>query len=187
MIAIYRKRDNIFDKGETEWRVEDDALVRKSADGIETRFPWNDVVAVHVRANPTMAKRWLHQCIIATHHAQLTIDNSHFVAVSDFEDRSASYSPFMRAALERIAAQAPGTRFEIGAAPTWFWLQVLFMGAGLAALAAVLIYIPLPAPLPLAVIVKLGIIAYMFTLLPRWFRGSWPRHGDVKSAAASLP
>jgi hypothetical protein len=187
MIAIYRKRDTLFDKGETEWRVEDDALVRKTPDGTETRYPWAEVVAVRVRANPTMAKSWLHQTTIATTHTRFAIDNSHFVGLSEFEDRSADYSPFVRAALDRIAENAPAARVEIGAAQVSFWLQVLFMSASFVMLALVFFYIPLPAPLPLAVIVKLGVIVYLMTLLPRWLRGSRPRHGDFKCAAEDLP
>lgn len=187
MTAIYRKRGNVFESGETEWRAEDDALVRKDAAGGEARFRWADVVAIRLHRNLTMSKRWLHQCTIATRDARITIDNAHFLRVGDFEDRSAAYSPFVRAALERIATLAPNARVEIGSTPAQFWPQVLFMSAGLAALAAVLIYIPLPASLPVVVAVKLAIVVYMLTLLPRWLRGSWPRHGDLKTAAAELP
>jgi hypothetical protein len=187
MTAIYRKRENLFRSGETEWRAEDDALVRRESDGGETRLNWAEVTALRLRFNPTMAKRWLHEFTVASPRMRMVIDNSHFVAVSEFEDRSADYTPFVRTALSRIEALSPGARIEIGARRFAYWSTIAFAAGAMAMLAAVLFMLPLPAPPPLAIVVKLAIIGYLLSMLPRWLRTNRPRPGDFSSASAELP
>lgn len=187
MTIAYRKRENIFTKGETEWRIEDDALVRRAPDGSERRIAWRDVTALRIRFYPTLAKPWLHQYRVEARHASMTIDNGHFAGLADFEDRSASYSPFVRAALERIRECAPGAQVHVGSRPLAFWASMAFVTLALALLAVVVIALPLPAPLPVAAIAKLAVIVYGIVMMPRWIRRNWPRKGDLASAAKELP
>lgn len=187
MTIVYRKRENIFAKGETEWRVEDDALLRRAPDGAEQRIAWRDVTALRIRFYPTIAKPWLHQFRIDTRAASMTIDNGHFAGLADFEDRSASYSPFVRAALERIRERAPIAQVRVGSRPLAFWASMAFVTLSLVLLAAVMIVLPFPAPLPVAALAKLAIIVYGIVMLPRWIRRNWPRNGDLARAAKELP
>ncbi|HWA88921.1 MAG TPA: hypothetical protein VG889_02725 [Rhizomicrobium sp.] len=183
----YRKRENLFTNGESEYRIDDDALVRRAPDGSEQRIAWRDVKALRVRFFPTMAKPWLHEFRVEAAGATMTIDNGHFAGVADFEDRSASYTPFVRAALARVQAQAPKAQVRIGSRPLAFWATMSFVALAFAMLAAVVIVLPLPAPFPLAAIAKLAVIAYGLYLLPRWVRRNWPRGASFDSAAAELP
>jgi len=187
MTVVYRKRENLFENGECEWRVEDDALVRTAPGGAQTRLNWADVRSLRVRFSPSTAKPWLHQFSIETASGSATIDNCQFAGIAQFEDRSADYAPFVRAALERIAVLAPGAQVHVGSTPFAFWGSLAFMTACFALLIFVLIAIPLPAPLPVTIAVKLGVIVYGLFLLPRWIRRNWPRGGDLQSAARELP
>jgi len=187
MPAVYRKRENLFEKGEREWRVENDALVCRMPDGTERRVPWTEIKALQLRYYPTMAKPWLHQITIQTPRTRVTIDNGHFAGVADFEDRTASYAPFLRATLTQIQAQAPGVRVHFGSQSGPFWAQLAFVSLSLIVLAAVLLLLPLPAPFPVVVIVKLGVILYGLAMLPRWIRKNLPRDGDLKSAFDQIP
>lgn len=187
MTVAYRKRENIFTKGETEWRIEDEALVRRAPDGSEQRIAWRDVTALRIRFYPTIAKPWLHQFRIESRNAGMTIDNGHFAGLADFEDRSASYSPFVRAALDRIRERAPNAQVHVGSRPLAFWASMAFVALGLALLAVVVIALPFPAPLPVAAVAKLGIIVYGIVMMLRWIRRNWPRNGDLASAAKELP
>lgn len=187
MTIVYRKRENIFLNGESEGRVEPDTLQWFRPDGTMQSLRWADVTSVRLRANPTMSKRWLHETVIEAPTARIRVDNSHFAGVSDFEDRSKEYSPFVRAALERVQALAPRARVQLGSSVASFAGLMAFVVVSFIALVAVLLLLPLPAPFPFVVVVKLGLIVYMLTLLPRWIKGNWPRTSDPASAANALP
>ena len=187
MMIVYRKRENLFESGEREWRAEDDALVCRKPDGKEPKLLWRDVALVRLRQYPTAAKPWLHEFHIETPRTQVTLDNCHFLGVGNFEDRSATYTPFVRAALERIRAEAPNVRVRIGATGGGYFGALAVAVLGLLALAGALFLIPLPAPLPLVIIVKLGVIAYAASMMPRWLRANRPREATLEEAGATLP
>lgn len=187
MTVVYRKRENLFAKGETEWRVENDALIRTGADGTQTRLAWRDVASLRLRLYPTSAKPWLHEFHLAAPGTRLVIDNCHFAGVGEFEDRSADYAAFVRAALERIRECAPQARVTLGSDAMSFWAMLAFAATSIALLTAVLILIPLPAPLPIVVIAKLAVFTLALLRLPRWVARNWPRKADLQTAAAALP
>lgn len=187
MTTTYRKRENFFEKSEREWRVEDEALVRRDIDGTESRWAWTDMRAVRLRWFPTYAKPWLHQFRIETAASKATIDNGHFQGIGQFEDRSASYGPFVRAALERIRALSPSAQVHIGSTTLAFWATMIFVALSFAGLAVVLILLPFPAYNPVVLIAKLAIIAYGLMLLPRWVSKNRPRRSDLAHAADDLP
>src|SRR5690606_30610268 len=109
--AIYRRRAGRLSRGEREWRVEPDALVSRGASGRERRIPWADVVSVRVGFNAARGRPWRHLTELQPRHgAKIELDNAHFLAPGAYEDRSASYGPFVRAALARIGAANPNAR-----------------------------------------------------------------------------
>lgn len=186
MTISYCKRENMFEKGESAWRVEDDALVCVKPDGGTLRHVWREVTALRVRFRPTTAKPWLHEFTLETARGSVTVDNGHFAGLGNFEDRSASYTPFVRAAIGRVRTLAPQAQVQIGSPPVRYWTQLGFAAVSLF-FVAVLILIFAPALWPLAVLVKLGVIAYGLLLLPKWIRRNRPRPGDFDTALAELP
>ncbi len=174
---IYRKRRNLFEKDECEWRVEPDALVFRDAHQHEIRLAWRDVKAVRLAYAPTRAKTWRHVFVLTMKSGlQTEIDNAHFAGIGDFEDRSASYAPFVRAALARIKAEAPDAVVRVGSSPLAYLVQAAFVLAAFAGLAAVLLL--LPVSFSGIVIVKLALIAAFLPMLWRWLKYARPRRAS---------
>ncbi|RYF93065.1 MAG: hypothetical protein EON95_10210 [Caulobacteraceae bacterium] len=108
MTTTFSKRDNAFERGEHVWRVEDDCLIWTRPGGDSLTLLWKDVGAVRAAFAPTRWKRWRHIFELTTRKgATLLIDNAHFKTVGDFEDRSASFVPFVLACIDRVVALAP--------------------------------------------------------------------------------
>lgn len=187
MIAIYRKRNSLFQRGDTQWRVEQDAFACRAPDGSETQLRWGDVRWVRLRYNPSLAKPWMHSFLVATQQTRIAVDNAHFAGINDFEDRSAEYSRLVRAALERIAALSPRAQVHLGTTPLAFVAQAAFVAIALIGLAVVLIMLPVGPEVSLQVAVKLLLILAMLPLAWRWFRKNRPRTIDLDHAADDLP
>lgn len=188
--VIYRKRGGAISRGEREWRVEDDALVSIGPSGRERRYPWRDIVAVRLCQDPTRAKpfRYVFE-LQPKHHRKVAIDNAHFISRGQFEERSDSYTPFVRAALARIEAENPKARALMGETPKRYFLLLLAALVGLGALAFVLVAMRTPIdalPSPYAALVKLVIVLSMLPVFWRWVIKALPRGveiGDVPSRA----
>jgi hypothetical protein len=175
MIA-YRKRQNVFEKKEREWRVEPDALVFRDAEGRELREAWRDAVAVRLRYAPSRFKTWLYITEISFKSGRSwTIDNSHFAGFADFEDRTATYTPFVHAVLERLAANAPDIKAYSGTTMISYVAQIGIVAIAFAALAAVFLSIPVfESSDPWWLVAKLAIIAVMIPPFITWVRRNYP-------------
>jgi hypothetical protein len=116
----YRRRASVLED-EREYRVEQDHLVVGSG-GAERRLPWAGVRWLRLTFAPTEQKRGRYVFVLAfASRERIQIDNMHWRGFADFEDRSGSYVPFVRASVERIRALAPGARAFAGA-PWWSYL-----------------------------------------------------------------
>ena len=59
--------------------------------------------------------------------ARATLWSTHFAGVADFEDRAATYTPFVRALVARVAAANPACSFRAGTRPLSYWAGQLFL------------------------------------------------------------
>ncbi len=93
------------------------------------------------------------------HARKIVIDNAHYLGARDFEERSESFTPFVRASIARWAVTHPKGRVLIGETPKryFFLLVAALLGLGLLAYILVAVRTPLDA-LPYANLVKFGII-----------------------------
>lgn len=175
--AIYRRRAGRLSRGEREWRVEPDALVSRGASGRERRIPWADVVSVRVGFNAARGRPWRHLTELQPRHgAKIELDNAHFLAPGAYEDRSASYGPFVRAALARIGAANPNARALMGETPKRYFLLLLAALLGLGGLALALALAPTPLDrYAFAPLVKFALILLMLPVFWRWVLGAMPR------------
>ncbi|MDO9335252.1 MAG: hypothetical protein Q7T61_02525 [Caulobacter sp.] len=188
MTTTFSKRDNAFERGEHVWRVEDDCLIWTRPGGDSLTLLWKDVGAVRAAFAPTRWKRWRHIFELTTRKgATLLVDNAHFKSVGDFEDRSASFVPFVLACIDRVVALAPDARARVGAGPVSYGLQLAFLLGMMALLAFVLI--ALPTPLGWLILVKLALIAILAPVAVLWAVRAWPRAVALSPAAllAGLP
>jgi hypothetical protein len=191
-MVSYSQREHCFEKGEHEWCVLPDVLVRREASGQEMRRPWRDTKTVRLGFRPTRYKPDRHVLEISfADGTRWRIDNCHFAGIADFEDRSATYLPFVSAALARIAEQAPGVAAYCGNPPWSYYIQVSIAAIGLLLCGAVLLALPVLDTWPGIVLVKLVLMAAMLPALFRWARRAYPRSMRIDDvppeALPSLP
>jgi hypothetical protein len=165
----YRRRRGRVSRGEREWRVGDDALVMASPSGGEKRTPWKDVIGVRLYHEQMRNRPWRYAFELHTKQgARIIIDNAHWIAGNDYEDRSATYSSFVRAAIARIATANPKARLLTGETQKRYFFLMLVSLLAIAALACALLLIPTPLDsTPYAAPVKLGAILLLLPVF--WF------------------
>ena len=167
--VIYRRRGSAISRGEREWRVEADALVMRGGSGREKRYRWRDIVSVRLLHDPNRARPWRYVFELQPKHARkIVIDNAHYCGARLFEERSDSYTPFVRAAVSRWAEVHPKGRALIGETPKRYFFLLIGALLGLGALSYILVAVPTPLDaLPYAALVKFGIILLMLPLFWR--------------------
>jgi hypothetical protein len=177
MTVIYRKRQTFFEKDDTEFRVDEDALVLRAPGKPEERFPWRDVDTVRLAFAPTRAKRWRYVFVLYPKRGpKIEIDNTHFVGVANFSDYSETYVPFVRAALDRIRAEAPEAKARIGSESFSYYASLAFFIACYLLLGFVLVTIPSPLDyMPYSGFVKLGIVIFFLPVFFSWVKKARPR------------
>lgn len=174
---IYRRRRSAISRTEREWRVEDDALVTRGGSGRERRYRWSDIVSVRLLHDPVRTRPWRYVFELQPKHARkIVIDNSHYAGERAFEERSETYTPFVRAAVARWAEKHPKGRALIGETPKRYFFLLLGSLLGLGVLSYILVAVPTPLDaLPYAIGVKLGIILLMLPIFWRWVVKIVPR------------
>lgn len=120
----YSVRPNMLAGVET-YSLDDDALTVQTGATLK-RVPYRDVEAVRLITYPGMESQQ-GQCTVTTRaHGKLKIRSHHYVALGDFEDRSAAYGAFLRELFRRVHAANPDTRFLWGSGGIRIgWLLVL--------------------------------------------------------------
>ncbi len=175
--VVYRRRRNALSRSEREWRVEEDALVTRGGKGGERRYPWKDFVAIRLCQEPAQHRPWRYIFELQPKDKRkIVLDNAHFVSRGEYEDRSATYAPFVRAAAAQLAAINPKAQALIGETPKryFFLLLVVLLGLGGLALALATVRTPLD-DLPYAALVKFAIILLMLPIFWRWVLRAMPR------------
>ena len=174
--VTYSRKARERARGEREWRVEDDALVTRVGEGRERRVKWREIVSVRLYHEPTKNRAFRYVFQLKPHNKPtIEIDNTS-AADGGYEDRSAAYTLFVRAALARIAEAKPNVRLLLGETQKRYFFLLIAALLAFCALAFALIVIPTPldrtsygAPL------KLILILLMLPIFGRWVLGSLPR------------
>ncbi len=164
-------------RSEREWRVEPDALVTRGGAGREKRYRWRDIVSVGLYRDPAPNRPWRYVFELQPRDARkIIIDNAHCVNRGDFEERSDSYAPFVRAAVHSLAAANPKVRALVGdTGKRWFFLLIgALIALGVLAYLLATVHTPIDA-LPYAGLIKLAIILLMLPVFWRWVLQALPR------------
>ena len=197
---VYRCRLSLYRKGEDTFRVSDVALAM-SGGGRERTIALTDIRAVRVYESPGLGTfPGFARCVVWPRRGRaVVLSSNHFVGLGRFEDRSASFRPFVEALVTRIAAANRSTRFVFGMPPAlwWFWVALLFAVALLAPLSLIMIVAALVqgrdiaaqafVPLGIVFVVFLGLFGYIRQLRrnrPRRFEPRAPGWGGVWRAAS---
>jgi hypothetical protein len=104
----------------------------------------------------------------------LRFSPTHYAGVADFEDRAATYAPFVRALIARVATANPVARFRSGGTLAGYWAQHLFLLAMVALLVFVLSEVGV-APLSESSWAKFAVIVGFVPLMIVYSRKNWPR------------
>jgi hypothetical protein len=104
----------------------------------------------------------------------LEIQSTHYTGIGSFEDRAATYTPFVRALIARVAAANPSARFRAGRHPVLYWVGSI---VGLVAMVALVFM--LSERWGDALWIKFAIFLLFIPLLIAhamgWGRKNWPR------------
>lgn len=186
--TAYARRSNLFEKGEWRWTAGEGGIRETDPRGRESLIRWEDIDQVRLAFAPTRYKPWRYLMELKLRSGgKLAVDNVHFKGMADFEDRSATYRPFVEAVLGELRRRRPNVKVRIGAAPGAYWAQMAFVAAAFGLLALVLVSLP-GAIIPGGAWLKLAIVAVTLPVLVQWARKSYPRLGDIGSIPeAALP
>lgn len=184
----YAKRVSFFEKGEQTWTVTPEALLWSIPRGTTESLAWRDITEVRLGFEPTRFKWDRYRLSLTARGGRLwSIDNQHFAGVGDFENRSATFVPFMLACVERIAALSPRARARLGSSSASYWTQLIFVATMFALL--VLVLILLPTQHGTVFWIKAAVIVLSLPLLVQWIRKARPRKTvlSVEAFRAALP
>lgn len=164
-------------RSEREWRVEDDALVTRGVAGRDKRYRWRDFAGVRLFAHPLPNRAFRYVFELQPKHARkIIIDNAHFLGANAYEDRSESYTPFVRAVVARLAAENPRLRVLIGETSKRYFFLLIGALIALGGLAYVLVAVRTPLDaLPFANLIKFALILAMLPVFWRWVIGAIPK------------
>ena len=162
--------------------------IRRIEKGGSARFPYASIKELRICFDPTRFDDTRHRCDVRLADGQkASFYSTHFVSVTDFEDRAATYVPFVRELIARTSAANPACRFRSGKRPFVYWAEHVLLLVMLLLLVLVLGLVGGVA-LSNLVLVKLGIIATFIPVMIMYTRKNWPRRFDPAAIPAeALP
>jgi hypothetical protein len=183
----YAVRANVFES-EAVWRLGPQTLERSEGpDPADLRrISYDAITAIRLSFAPSRFDSVRYRCDVKTKWGSgLAILSTHYVGIGNFEDRGASYTPFVRELIARVAAANPKATFRAGKNPFVYALEHAFLLVAFTFLVLVLFLVG-GAGLSDLVWVKLGIIVSFLPLLAAYTWKNWPRRLDPKAIPAEV-
>jgi len=179
----FAKRDTLFDRRESYWRVEPDQLVVFRPKTGETRIAWAEITGLRLSFAPSQVVPDRYRVIVTTARGKFAIDNTHFVSLGNFEPRSEAYRTMLGALIDRLRVAQPNLRVSIGSRPLAYWGQVIGLTLLFAVLGFTLVFFVPDGGLSWLQLVKIGLILVALPLLYRWARLARP----IRTTLDSIP
>ena len=172
-------RNSLADK-ERSFTLGPDALQWSDAEG-EGRMPYAEVRDMRLVAYTSPIGE-TYQCTVRANTGdKVKLRSAHYVSLNNFEDRGATYGPFVRALAPHIAAAAPKAKFIAGGTALWIvWLIVGLLCLGVFVLLILSMFEGLPAAGPWVIAIAVCAIAVPWT----WHR---VREGAAKAFDPAAP
>jgi hypothetical protein len=163
---------------EAIWRLQPDALELQggptAGPDVVLRLPYRDIVGVRLSYAPSRFDHARYRCDLRMRSGQqIAILSTHYAGIADFEDRAATYGPFVRALIARVAAANPSASFRSGKNPVTYLLEHLFLFVMVVLLVFVLSMVGF-AYVGDTSWVRLFIIVATIPLLIAYTRKNWP-------------
>jgi hypothetical protein len=129
-------------RGNAGYRLTDDAIV-----GRDGSLPLSELASLRLYtvpgmqslANGTVARPSRRCTIRARDGRKIALSSLHFLGLGRFEDRTATFVPFVRALVARLAARYPDVELLAGMPPALWWLWFACFGSIAAACALALL------------------------------------------------
>jgi len=156
---VHSVRNSLIDK-ERSFSLGADALHWRDAAG-EGRMPYAEVRDMRLIGYTALIGEAL-QCTLRDRNGgKVKIRSAHYRSLGNFEDRTATYAPFVAGLAKRIAAQAPDAKFIAGS--TALWIVWLVLGVLCAIVVGLLILslfdgVPPAAPAIMAVVICIAAV-----------------------------
>jgi len=184
----YRRRASIQEKGETVWRAFPDRLEYHDAGGaLRGVVPFDRVTRVRLAFAPgrLQQKRFLME--LSGTRSQFNLSNMHFKGIAQFEDRTDTFFPLVRAVVAGVHAANPNAAFRAGEKPAYYVFLLAFVLVVYALLALVLFTLPVvPGNFTISILIKLGIILVSLPLLLSWGIHARPRRFDPETGLEAV-
>jgi len=125
------------------------------------------------------------QCTLLSRSGdKIKLRSAHYRGLGDFEDRTATYAPFVRALAAQVATSAPDAKFIAGSTGLWIlWLIVGLIWLGVLALFSLSLF---EWSLLGGLAMALGLGAICLPLIWRGVREGGARTFDPKAPPAAL-
>jgi hypothetical protein len=174
--AVHRTRRSIF-QSEAAWRLGEDALERVAEGRPAFRIPYAEIVELQLSYDPTRFETTRYRCdVLSQRNGRALIVSVSYLSPMNFENRGATYVPFMEALVARVAAANPACRFQAGKRLSTYIGEQLFLLAMLLLLVSVL-YLT-GAPIAGIVAIKLALLAFFVPTMILYVRKNRPRTFD---------
>lgn len=136
-------------------------------EGSAGRLPYTEVLDINLIAYHAARQRAL-QCKMSGRNGEkLYIRSLHYVGLGNFEDRTETYTPFVRDVLLKVAESAPDAKFTVGS--TGLWLVWLIFAVILAGVFALMVMILFDAGGGGATTALIGMLISVIFGIPIWF------------------
>ena len=111
VIAQYAFRRSVLESSRSHSLHADRIVVEGGGYGTRV-YPLDDVRKVHLKYEHTRQREY-YQCFIHTRSGRISLHHLHWESMGKFQDRRATYTPFVRALLVELARR-PNVEFKAG-------------------------------------------------------------------------
>jgi len=170
--------------GETSWELSRQGLVSGNEQG-SVIIPYADIRSLRLITFAGAGGTQARAILTTSGHGKHKIGSHHYVSLGNFEDRSATYTPFVRELAHRVADANPRSLFIAGSFGLWLgWGIVCFLVLALAVLVVVAVLEDAPPLFGLIGAVVLVVTAGPLAM--RWAIRNLPKPFDPNSVPDDL-
>jgi len=174
----YSTRRSLLEKERT-YVLGDDAIEVREAGKPAIEIPFRDIVEVNLAYLPNRYHSRIHRCLLRTRsHGKIPILNTHMAGFARFEDRSASFTPFVRELHRRLVPLGAQIRFTSGVGAAMWGCTILMLLLVVAAGIFVGLLLSRGAELTGSAVVKLGLLAVLLPAAIAYIRVNRPKRYD---------